>query len=729
MYKERGKSGTGPKKGITRKWQYRALAESGRAEHFINRHKSWLEFNSRVLHEATDERNPLVERIKFCNIFRSNNDEFFQKNVGPLFSLLKDKKQHKSENDDTPLDELLESISKKVRDQIKLLEQTFEKKIVPSLEKESVKLISWKGLSKGEKESLVDYFKKFIFPILTPLVVDSGHPFPFLFNLSKFIGISMTDPESGEKFFARVNIPHEIPQWITLRNDGTLINIEEIIRNNLHFLFNGMPIESHGIFRITRVISDDEKEDMKTDNIKSMVEEALRKRKSSPVVRLEYEKNSDYWIINFLQEELALDEVQLFEMLSLACYSPLNELATKINLPKLEYAPFSPSISQDFKNSIESGTSIFKVIGKKDCLLSFPYESFASGIENFLNTAASDPAVKAIKITLYRTDREGRLIKALIKAAENKKQVVCIIELKAPFDEEANLRWSNKLSQAGVYIIYGLSYRKIHAKIIAVARMEREGIRTYVNISTGNYNPITSNFYTDFSFFTCDQDIGQDVLDTFNFLTAKSALLNYKKILLGPSNLFQGITDLINREIRLHKKKGSGCIILKMNSLEDPEAVRHLYAASACGVQITLIIRGLCILRPGLPNISENIRIYSIVGRFLEHSRIMFFGNGEDHPDKGTYFIGSADWKRASLRSRVEVMVPVVATSLKSRLWNYLELCMNDNRLLWELRPDGSYVQRCPGKKEINSQEALIEHHRSKGKLQSVKIKMSSDEG
>ena len=705
-----------------------------RAKHFINRHKSWLEFNSRVLHEATDERNPLIERIKFCHIFRSNNDEFFQKNVGPLFALVKSKQQHKSADDETPLDELLEHVSLKVREQNALLEQTFEKNIIPALKKENIKLISWIDLDKSEKNHLVDYFKKFIFPILTPLVVDAGHPFPFLFNLSKFIGISMIDPESGEKFFARVNIPQEIPQWTVLEKDkhqiSRLINIEEIIRNNLHHLFNGMSIQSHAIFRITRVISgNDEKEGIKTDNIKFLVEEELRKRKRSPVVRLEYEKNPDSWIINFLQEELALENIQLFEMPSLACYSPLFELASKINLPQFEYTHFAPVAAQDFKNSIESGSSIFKVIRKKDCLLSFPYESFSSGIENFLNTAANDPAVKAIKITLYRTDREGRLIKALIKAAENKKQVVCIIELKAPFDEEANLHWSNKLSQAGVYIIYGLSYRKIHAKMIAIARMEKEGIRTYVNISTGNYNPITSNFYTDFSYFTSDSEIGQDILDTFNFLTAKSVHQNYKKILIGPFNLLPGITNLINCEISLHKKRGNGRIVLKMNSLEDPGVVNHLYAASSCGVQITLIVRGLCILRPGVPKISENIRVYSIIGRFLEHSRIMFFGNGEDEPEKGDYYIGSADWKQQSLRGRVEVMVPITSPPLKDKLWNCLELCMNDNRLLWELQSDGSHAQRRPGKEELNSQETLIRQYQSKGKFHGIKIKMSSGEG
>ena len=701
-----------------------------RAKHFINRHKSWLEFNSRVLHEAVDERTPLLARIRFCNIFRSNNDEFFQKNVGPLFSLLKGKKRHKTTDDETPLNELLEYISQKVREQTTLLGKTFEKKIVPALKRENIQLVSWKNLSPQEKTDLTNYFKKFIFPTLTPLVVDAGHPFPFLFNLSKFVGISMIDPESNEKIFARVNIPEEIHQWMTLGENEhqtlRFINIEEIIRNNLNNLFYGMHIEANNIFRISRSISDDKKELLKNENIKFMVEEELRNRKRTPVVRLEYEKKPDPWILNFLQEELTLEETQLFEMPSLACYSTLAELAAKIHIPKLEYEPLIPRLSQEFKNSIESGSSIFKVIKKKDCLLNFPYESFSSSIENFLNTAASDPAVRAIKITLYRTDREGRLIKALIKAAENKKQVVCIIELKAPFDEEANLHWSNKLSQAGVYIIYGLSYRKIHAKMIAVARMEKEGICTYVNISTGNYNPLTSNFYTDFSYFTCDEEIGQDILDTFNFLTAKSMHQNYKKILLGPFNLIAGITELINREMLLHKKRGNGRIILKMNSLEDSGVIHHLYVASSMGVEIVLIVRGLCILRPGVPKISENIRVYSIIGRFLEHSRIIFFGNGEDDPRNGKYFIGSADWKQQSLRERVEVMVPITQFPLKAKLWNCLDLCMKDNRLLWELQSDGHYIQRRPGKDEINSQETLIRQNPEKSRFHSIKIKMSS---
>ena len=701
-----------------------------KAEHFINRDKSWLEFNSRVLHEAVDERNPLLERMRFCNIFRTNNDEFFQKNVGPLFSLLKDKKKHRMVDDETPLEELMAYVSKKVREQTAILEDVFEKRIVPALRENGVTILAWKELDEDEKRFLRDYFKKFIFPILTPLTVDAGHPFPFQFNLSKFVGISIKEPDSGELFFARVNIPEEISQWISLDDQDELkfINIEEVISNNLHELFSGMDIKSHAVFRITRNISDDEKDVRRTDNIKTLVEEELRKRKHYPVVRLEYEKNADAWIVNFLTEALSLSQMQLFEMPTLACYSLLFELADQTNISDLEYKPFVPHMDQDFKNSIESGSSIFKIIRKKDCLLNFPYESFSSGIENFLNTAASDPDVKSIKITLYRTDREGRLIQALIKAAENKKQVVCIIEIKAPFEEEANLYWSEKLSQAGVYIIYGLSYRIIHAKMIAVARMESEGLRTYVNISTGNYNPITSNFYTDLSYFTCDNDIGEDVLDAFNFLTGKSLQKNWKKILMGPFNLLGGITELINLEMEHHKNHGNGCIVLKMNSLEDPGVVKHLYAASSIGVDITLIVRGLCILRPGIPKISENIRVYSIVGRFLEHSRIMFFGSGENDRKKGKYLIGSADWKRRSLRGRVELMVPITQDELKERLWHYLDLCMKDNRLLWELQSDGTYVQRNPEKKELNSQEILIQENQEKNEPHQIKIKMSSEE-
>ena len=679
------------------------------AEQFFNRHKSWLEFNSRVLHQALDRRTPLAERLRFCHIVRSNNDEFFQKNAAPLYSIEEDEQDQFLPYSDITVKGLLEYISQKVRQQVTELSSVFEKEILPGLEKEGIKLFSWDEIEEDEREELVSYFQRFVFPILTPLAVDAGHPFPFLSNLSKSIGIWMRTPDSNNKLFARVNVPEEIPQWIPLKKNDSYqlryINIEEVIDSNLDLLFSGMKIEASMIFRITRH-SFDRKHTDELEDLKLTVEKKIQERKFAPIIRVEHEKNSDFWILNFLQDELSLSDLQLFEMPSLICYSPLLNIVDNITNAKLKYKPFTPRTDSDFSN-LSSNSNIFKFLKRKDYLFHFPYDSFSSTVETFLNSAADDPLVKAIKITLYRTDSKGRIIQALIRAAENKKQVVCIIELEARFDEEANIYWAEKLAKAGVYIIYGFQHQKTHAKMIAVARVEKDGINTYVNITTGNYNPQTSKVYTDISYFTCKKDIGEEVLEIFNFLTGRSFKHNYRYLLVAPITMYPRSVEIIEEEIDFHQKGGKGQIILKMNSLEDPSIIQSLYKASKAGVEIILIVRGICTLRPQVEGLSENIRVYSIVGRFLEHSRIFYFRSGQNGEEDGRFFIGSADWKNKSLFKRVEVMVPIMPKNLKNQLWQYLNLCINDNRNLWELESDGSYTQRKMGKKEINSQRIL----------------------
>ena len=685
------------------------------SESFFNRNKSWLEFNSRVLSEALDERTPLMERVRFCDIFRSNNDEFFQKNMVALYKKSTFKLQQ-TLSDYTENQQLLESLSNKVKEQTGFLANAFENSILPELEKNGIKILTWKDLLPKEKEYLVDYFKKFIFPILTPLAVDAGHPFPFFSNLSKSLGVWMRTPHSNEKLFARVNVPRFLEQWVLLEKNqqyhSRYINIDEIIRNNFDLLFSGMVIEASMIFRVTRHISAETYRDPSED-LKVVVEKGLHARKFAPIVRLEYEKNPDLWILNFLREKLKLQDMQFVEMPSWVCHRPLYTIIKNNVDDRLNYKPFAPQktkIFHGFRHSDGSDGNLFQAIKKKDYLFHFPYDSFPDTVESFLNAATVDPQVRAIKMTLYRTDNKGTIINALIKAARNNKQVVCIIELNARFDERANLYWADILAKSGVFIIYGYLHQKTHSKIMTVVRDEKDGIRTYSNVATGNYNSQTSRFYTDFSYFTCKKDIGAEILEVFNFLTGRSLKKNYNDILVAPINMYEALIKLIQDEVEIHKKQGNGLIMAKMNSLEDPRMAQELYRASQAGVEVVLIVRGICILRPQVPGLSENIKVYSIVGRFLEHSRIYFFKNGNEHSVDGRYFIGSLDLKKKGLFERVEVLVPIVQKDLKKQLWSCLNLYVSDNRHLWELQQDGSYIQRKPakGEKIINSQEELI---------------------
>lgn len=664
---------------------------------FHNRDLSWLEFNARVLNEAMDPRTPLLERLRFCDIWRSNNDEFVMKRLGLIFNKIEEGDSRLTLDGKGPA-ELLQLLRTKVLEQIEKFCQNFEKSLVPELKKQGIEFLRWGDCNEDEQKFLTQYFKDNIFPILTPLAVDSGHPFPFLSNLSKSIGVAIRRPKAKSNDFARVKIPSEISQWVRLRAKEKIeyrfIHIEEIIIANLKHLFWGMKIEGTTIFRVTRNAAS--KGDLEEpEDLMELVEEGLRERKFAPIVRLEYAKESDPWVLNFLKDELELSDEQVFEMPNIASFVKLGALY-EVQRPLLKYDKYVPRSITGFTHTGEAEFNIFAAIRKRDYLVHFPYDSFTSSVETFMRTAAHDPKVRAIKVVLYRTDADGKIVDTLIEAAENGKQVACIIELKARFDEERNIRWATKLEEAGVHVTYGLLDLKTHAKMIVVVRQDHDGIRSYVNIGTGNYNSETSKLYTDYSYFTCKKAIAQEVLEVFNHLTGRSIKSDYKKILVAPFTMFDHFLKLIKRETE-HAKAGKPAqIMAKMNSLEDPEIVEALYAASKAGVKVLLFVRGFCALKAGVKGLSENIRVISIVGRFLEHSRIYYFSNGSEDPFAGNFYIGSADLMHRNLFDRIEVAAPITQKDIVLRLYDYLKLLESDDRHAWDQQSDGSYIQRMP---------------------------------
>jgi polyphosphate kinase len=677
---------------------------------FFNRDISWLDFNQRVLHEALDQRTPLLERLRFMSIWRSNNDEFYMKRVGSLFKKIREG-SFKPLYDGKGPEEFYKEIRTKVETQKKILTHCFKEEIIPALKQEGITFISWENLSQIEKKSMVDYFKRNIFPILTPLAVDSGHPFPFISNLSKSIGVCLRRPKERTKRFARVKVPTEIPQWVRLKgnqkSEFRFIHIQEIISHNLETLFSGMTIEDSCLFRVTRNAAIDEEGDDAEDKLE-WVEEGLKERKFAPVVRLEITARKNSWISQFLMSELDIDADRFYPIDSFPHYTNFGAILD-LNKKKLKYKRYQPRIPLFFDHKGNSDFSLFSQIRKRDALVHYPYESFSHSVENFVKTAAGDPKVRAIKIILYRTDTDGRLIDALIEAAENKKQVACIIELKARFDEERNIQWAQKLEEAGIHVSYGLMDLKTHAKMILVVRQDSDAIRTYVNIGTGNFNSQTSKLYTDFGLFTCKKDICDEVLEVFNFLTGRSLRETYKRLLVAPYTMINTFITLINKETATAKAGGQARIIAKMNQLEEPQIIKALYKASQAGVKITLFVRGFCTLRPGIQGMSENIEVFSIVGRLLEHSRIFYFRSGAKRPQKGKFFLGSADWMYRNLFNRVEVIAPIEQLDLCQELWDYLEICSKDNRHLWELQYDGSYIQRVPlSKKDTYNSQVVI---------------------
>ncbi len=677
-------------------------------QEFFNREIEWLEFNARVLNEALDSRTPLLERVRFLGIFNSNLDEFFMKRVGGLKHRVEANVQRRS-GGLTPIQQLA-AIRSKILPMLEAQSQVYRKEILPELARCSIRLLKWSETSNFEKSFAKQYFKSHIFPILTPLAVDPGLPFPFISNLSTSLGITLKHPEREEKLFARMKVPKIFPQWLRVQNEDPtnsqirFVSLLDIIKENLKELFPDMEVLGVMFFRITRN-ADVESSDDDADDLLEMVAEEVKQRRFAEVVRLEHGPQPDAWMLQFLLEELELTQSEVFEARELLDYTDLKVIAD-LPIEKLKYENWTPLIPVALQDEQKS---IFDVIRAGDILVHHPFESFTVSVEKFIRTAVEDTKVLAIKMTLYRTGDNSPFIPLLIRAAESGKQVVVLIELKARFDEERNIHWAQELENAGVHVVYGVVGLKTHAKTTLVVRSEAAGLQCYVHLGTGNYHKDTAKLYTDIGYFTCDPILTEDVVELFHFLTGRSLKRKYNKLLVAPVGMRDQLLELIAKEAENAKAGKPAHIIAKCNSLDESAICHALYNASRAGVKIDLIIRGFCCLRPGVPGMSENIRVISIIGRFLEHSRIFYFSNGESDPLLGTYFIGSADLMYRNLLARIETLVPIEPKVLRARLSEILNVMLQDNRSKWSLRSDGSYVQAKPNSKdELGAHEQLM---------------------
>jgi len=686
-------------------------------KYYFNRELSWLEFNDRVLHEALDSRTPLLERLKFLAIFSSNLDEFFMVRVAGLKQQVEAGVTSLTADGRTPGDQL-DGINQRLLPMVKEQHEHFEQILRPLLAKQGIYLLDYMDLNSEQRTYLQNYFEEQIFPVLTPLAVDPSHPFPYISNLSLNLAVVVKDPDKGEEFFARVKVPKVLPRFVALpqplreRQKGKPatwmgVPLEQVIAHNLEFLFPGMNIQEYHPFRITRN-ADLAVEEDEADDLLLAIEEGLRKRRlGGSAVRMEIHATVPETLRETLMREMGLQDSDVYEIDGLLGLGDLMSFMG-LPLPELKDTPWTPVMPVELR-SLSGGDDsedFFSIIRQRDLFVHHPYNSFSGTVQRFITQAADDPDVLAIKMTLYRTSGDSPIVNALIKAAENGKQVAVLVELKARFDEENNILWARKLEQAGVHVVYGIIKLKTHTKIVLVVRQEEKQIRRYVHIGTGNYNPKTARIYTDLGLLSCREDLGADLTDLFNFLTGYSRQRSYRKLLAAPVNLRDRMTGMIRREIEHCRQGNTGRIVAKMNSLVDPKIIATLYEASQAGVQIDLIVRGICCLRPGVVGVSDNIRVISIVGRFLEHSRIYYFYNQGDEE----VYIGSADWMRRNLDRRVEAVTPIEDPEIIKDLQEILAIMMADNRQAWELQPDGRYVQRQPeDAKEQCAQKIFME--------------------
>lgn len=679
-------------------------------ECYFNRELSWLEFNRRVLHEALDNRTPLLERVKFLSIFTSNLDEFYMKRVGGLKRQLAAGVMTKSLDGRTASEQLI-AIRETVLPMLLAQASCFREEIRPALRRHGIHLLTWQDMSYDERLEATEFFRNNVVPVVIPLAVDPGHPFPFISNLSRSLGVMLRHPEQEERLFARIKVPHVLPAWIELSRHGSsdehrFVSLLEMLRHNVNDLFEGMEILAVMPFRITRN-ADIERDEEDAEDLLEMIEEELRARRFASVVRLEHSPNPDPRMLRFLIEELGLTEHDVYELPAELDYTDLLPI-TELQMPGLKYEPWAPMIPLPLA---DEEADVFSVIRRGDLLVHHPFESFAASVERFVRSAADDPRVLAIKMTLYRTGDESPFINTLIRAAEAGKQVVCVVELKARFDEQRNIQVAQMLENAGVHVVYGMVGLKTHTKTSLVVRREADGMRCYAHIGTGNYHVGTAGLYTDLGLFTADPHYTQDVVELFHYLTGRSLKRDYGRLLVAPVNMRDRFMEMIHREMDHHAAGRPAHIIAKMNSLEDRTIINKLYQASAAGVPIDLIVRGFCCLRPQVAGLSENIRVMSVIGRFLEHSRIFHFLNGQTEPTHGEYYIGSADWMYRNLENRVEAITPVEQHGLRERLWRIIQIMLHDRRSAWEMMPDGSYAQRTPrtAEEELGTHQQLMQ--------------------
>jgi polyphosphate kinase len=662
---------------------------------YLNRELSWLDFDARVLALAEDHSQKLLERLKFLAIFGSNLDEFFQVRVAGLQEQ-RDAGVGPATPEGLTPDEQLAGIRTRVVELSTRADAVWSRELRPELEKERLRIVDWGELDTDDRLHIEKLFRERVFPVLTPLSVDPAHPFPYISSLSLNLAALVRDPASGERRFARVKVPPLLPRFVELPDDERFVPIEQVIAAHLEMLFPGMEIVGHSVFRLTRD-ADLELEEDEGGDLLEAIESVLRRRlRGATPVRLEVDAAATDEVRTLLMRELALmpDEVYLVE--GLLDPSALWSLYER-DRPELKDEPWTP-VTQP---RLEGADDLFRVLSNGDLLVHHPYDSFETSIEAFIEQAAVDPAVLAIKLALYRTSEESPIVQALVRAAEAGKQVVALVELQARFDERANILQARTLEQAGVHVVYGIVGLKTHAKVCLVVRREAAGIRRYTHIGTGNYNPSTARLYEDVGLLSADPDVGADLSDLFNLLTGYSRQRRYRRLLVAPATLKPRLIELIRGEAA----GGDGSIVLKMNSLVDPETIDALYEASRAGVRVDLSVRGICCLRPGVPGLSDTIRVRSIVGRFLEHSRIFRFGNRE----RGfAHFIGSADLMPRNLERRVEVTAPVLDPRLTERLDEILRAGWEDDTLAWELGPDGSWA-KVPTERGINAQERSMQ--------------------
>lgn len=709
-----GKAGVSPKQRVTKQTVQKKAGDAEQkdmpafdlddSQWYLNRELTWLSFNRRVMSEASDLRVPLLERVKFLAIVSSNLDEFFMKRIGGLKQQLAAGVQELTIDGRTPRQQLQEcyiQVRALVTDKAKLFRQ-----LMKLLDEKGIEIVGWKALTSREQKNLRELYTRDIYPLLTPQSIDPAHPFPFVSNLSLNLLVSVRYPREKEVSLARVKVPlgTGVSRFMRVGKSERYIPLEEVMAANLDMLFPGMKVVSCEFFRVTRN-ANTEKDEEKADDLVAMIESELQERKFAPIVRLEVVPGMDPVHKGRLAAELDLDEdSDVFEVSEMLGMRDLHEIA-RLNHPKLHDPPHHPVDHPQLMSS----RNIFHIIRNSGAfLVKHPYQSFASSVERFLNEAADDPKVCAIKMTLYRTSKEGRLIESLVRAAENGKQVAVVVELKARFDEAANLRIAERMEEAGIHVTYGVVGLKTHCKVILVVRRDYNGIRRYVHIGTGNYHTDTARLYSDLGLFTSDDAIGQDVTELFNYLTTGfSPKRVYRKLLPAPKLLKKALLENIEREIAVHRESGGGVIQFKMNALDDSDIVKKLYLACQAGVKVDLFIRDSCRFRSGVPGLSETARVISIVGRFLEHSRLYYFRNGGQEE----YYIGSADAMKRNLESRVEVIVPVESKELRDELRSLLDAHDADHRYAWEMQPDGSFKQRIPqhGQEGSGLQQFLIQ--------------------
>ena len=672
---------------------------------YFNREVSWVEFNARVVELAEQSDVPLMERVKFAAIYTSNLDEFFAIRVAGLHDQVDAGLSDPGADGRTP-SQVIDELRERIIGLDARVCRVVETELRPALAEHGVRVVRWNEVSDDEKEALEERFRRQIFPVLTPLAVGLGRPFPYISNLSLSLAVLVRDPQTQVTTFARVKVPKELlPRFVGVGESTTFVAMEDLIAQHLDALFPGMEIVEHGTFRVTRD-ADFEVSD-EADDLLAAVETELRRRRFGEAVRLEVGAGMSESLRERLVHALGVEERQVYAVDGLLDLTDLWQLVRLPGFSEVRFAPWTPVTQPRLQGDDGEGVDMLSVMRQGDVLVHHPYDSFSTSVERFVSQAANDPDVLAIKMTVYRTSDDTPLVPALIRATEKGKQAVCLVEVKARGDEAANIQWARSMEEAGVHVVYGHPALKTHAKCILVVRREGDGARHYVHIGTGNYHPTTARLYTDFGLFTCDEGLGSDVADMFNFLTGYARPRRYRKVLVAPNFLRDAMIAEIEKTVGTHEQGKPARIAMKMNALVDRKCIRALYRASQAGVPIDLNIRGICCLVPGVPGVSENIRVNSVVGRFLEHSRIFSF----ERDGEATVYIGSADLMPRNLDTRVELDAPVEDPVLKEDLLDTLERSLADTTNSWDLRADGVWVRRAPGDDPRSVQAELTLGH------------------